>query len=41
MNDMSESEKCRVKEQKESLGPSGLKERGERLMKANKENDVS
>jgi hypothetical protein len=37
---MSQTEKDRVKQQQERLGPNGLKERGERLKKANEENGV-
>ncbi|CAB4004421.1 uncharacterized protein C05D11.1-like [Paramuricea clavata] len=40
MTEMSETEKDRVKQQQERLGPNGLKERGERLKKANEENGV-
>lgn len=41
MAEMSEAEKHRVKQQQERLGTNGLKERGERLQKANEENGVS
>lgn len=41
MAEMSEAEKHRVKQQQERLGTNGLKERGERLQKANEENRVS
>ena len=41
MTEMSTVEKDRVKQQQERLGTSGLKERGERLKKANEENGVS
>jgi hypothetical protein len=40
MTEMSQTEKDRVKQQQERLGPNGLKERGERLKKANEENGV-
>lgn len=41
MAEMSKIEEDRVKQQQERLGPNGLKERGERLERANKENGVS
>ena len=41
MTEMSAVEKDRVKQQQERLGSNGLKERGERLEKANAENGVS
>lgn len=37
---MANSEKKRVKDQQDSLGEHGLKEKGERLSKANEENGV-
>ncbi|XP_028410939.1 uncharacterized protein C05D11.1-like [Dendronephthya gigantea] len=40
MAEMSKIEEDRVKQQQERLGPNGLKERGERLERANKENGI-